>query len=162
MVRYWILWSQKDYIGVGPWRPGERMHSNIPVRIVLPAYLAQSLSFREEKAVCSGGLTQNVTTEIGRWEGYIDGYKILLNDWPYGTEQDIIHLVVWTKFELEDDPAMDDLTPRAFTEIDDFVETVFRSKMPAGEVRGMPSPSLLPLPVERLPFFLFYAVCKLT
>lgn len=27
-------------------------------------------------------------------------YKILFNDWPYGIDPQIIHLVVWTKFEL--------------------------------------------------------------
>ena len=65
----------------------------------------------------------------------VDDYKILFNDWPYGVEKDIIHLVVWTKFELEDDPATDDLTPRARNEIDEFVGKTFRAKMPPGQVR---------------------------
>ncbi|ODH12684.1 hypothetical protein ACO22_08019 [Paracoccidioides brasiliensis] len=64
----------------------------------------------------------------------IDDFKILYNDWPYGVEEDIVHLVVWTKFELEDDPATDDLTPRMRREIDVFVERTFRSKMPAEKV----------------------------
>lgn len=46
----------------------------------------------------------------------------------------IIHLVVWTKFELEDDPATDDLTPRARQEIDDYVTKTFRSRVPAEQV----------------------------
>lgn len=54
-----------------------------------------------------------------------DDIKILYNDWPYGVEQGIIHLVVWTKFELEDDPATDDLTPRARQEIDEYVNKTF-------------------------------------
>ena len=65
----------------------------------------------------------------------VDDYKILFNDWPYGVEKDIIHLVVWTKFELEDDPATDDLTPRARKEIDDFVGETFRARLPHGHVR---------------------------
>lgn len=52
-------------------------------------------------------------------------YKILFNDWPYGLDPDIVHLVVWTKFPLEDDPATDDLTPRARQEIEDFVVQSF-------------------------------------
>lgn len=60
--------------------------------------------------------------------------KILYNDWPYGVEKSIIHLVVWTKFELEDDPATDDLTPTARKEIDDCVKKTFCSRMPSENV----------------------------
>ncbi|KAL9079413.1 MAG: hypothetical protein Q9157_001712 [Trypethelium eluteriae] len=63
-----------------------------------------------------------------------DDYKILYNDWPYGLEQKIVHLVVWTKFDLEDDPATDDLTPKARREIDEFVERTFRSRVPRNQV----------------------------
>jgi hypothetical protein len=48
-------------------------------------------------------------------------YKILYNDWPYSVEASIKHLVVWTKFLLEDDEETDNLTPRAREEIEDFV-----------------------------------------
>lgn len=58
----------------------------------------------------------------------------MYNDWPYGVEEGIVHLVVWTKFELEDDPATDDLTPQARKEIDDYVTRTFRSRMPAEQV----------------------------
>ena len=67
--------------------------------------------------------------------------KILYNDWPYGVEHGIIHLVVWTKFELEDDPATDDLTPRARREIDDYVNETFCSRVPSEQVP-------LPLPLH--------------
>lgn len=65
---------------------------------------------------------------------YNEDMKILYNDWPYGVDKDIIHLVVWVKFELEDDPATDDLTPRARKEIDDYVRSTFCSRMPAENV----------------------------
>ena len=54
-----------------------------------------------------------------------EDYKILYNDWPYGLDPDIVHLVVWTKFVLEDDPATDRLTARARREIEDFVIKTF-------------------------------------
>ncbi|KAI9759896.1 MAG: hypothetical protein M4579_002021 [Chaenotheca gracillima] len=54
-----------------------------------------------------------------------DDIKILYNDWPYGINQSIVHLVIWTKFDLEDDPATDDLTPNARREIDEFVQRTF-------------------------------------
>lgn len=60
--------------------------------------------------------------------------KILYNDWPYGVDKGIIHLVVWVKFELEDDPATDELTPKARQEIDDYVQRTFRSRIPSDQV----------------------------
>lgn len=51
--------------------------------------------------------------------------KILWNDWPYGIDAKIVHLVVWTKFELEDDPKTDDLTDEARGEIEGFVQRTF-------------------------------------
>jgi hypothetical protein len=55
--------------------------------------------------------------------------KILWNDWPYGIDERIVHLVVWTKFELEDDPATDDLTDEARKEIDGYVDEVFGKRV---------------------------------
>jgi len=63
-----------------------------------------------------------------------DDIKILYNDWPYGVDEEIVHLVVWTKFDLEDDPATDDLTPKARKDIDDFVDRIFCSKVPPQNV----------------------------
>ena len=55
--------------------------------------------------------------------------KILYNDWPYGIDEKIVHLVIWTKFELEDDPLTDDLTEKARREIDEFVDETFSRKV---------------------------------
>lgn len=63
-----------------------------------------------------------------------DDLKILFNDWPYGLEKGIVHLVIWTKFELEDDPATGLLTESMWKKIDDYVERVFRSRMSADQV----------------------------
>jgi hypothetical protein len=48
---------------------------------------------------------------------------------PYGIDERIVHLVVWTKFDLEDDPETDDLTEQARKEIDDYVEKTFCKKV---------------------------------
>lgn len=66
--------------------------------------------------------------------------KILYNDWPYGIDTKIIHLVVWTKFELEDDPATGELTAPMRKKIDDFVERTFRSRVPRDNVCLSPDP----------------------
>jgi hypothetical protein len=42
--------------------------------------------------------------------------------------------VVWVKFELEDDPGTDDLTPKARQEIEDYVQRTFRSRVPSDQV----------------------------
>ncbi|KAK1823923.1 hypothetical protein LTR12_001665 [Friedmanniomyces endolithicus] len=55
-------------------------------------------------------------------------YKILQNDWPYGIDSRIVHLVVWTKFTLLTDPATEDLTPEAHAEIERFVDETFVAK----------------------------------
>ena len=51
--------------------------------------------------------------------------KVLCNDWPYGIDERIVHLVIWTKFVLEDDPETDDLTVEARKEIEEYVEETF-------------------------------------
>jgi hypothetical protein len=61
--------------------------------------------------------------------------KILYNDWPYGVDDKIVHLVIWTKFDLEEDPATSDLTIKARKEIDDFVNETFRSRVEPENVR---------------------------
>lgn len=65
----------------------------------------------------------------GRPFEHDDDVKILFNDWPYGIDARIVHLVVWTKFELQDDPATGDLTDRARAEIEAFVTRTFCEKV---------------------------------
>lgn len=54
--------------------------------------------------------------------------RIIYNDWPYGIDPDVIHLVVWLKFDLEDDPETGLLTPEHHQLIDDYVQKTFCSK----------------------------------
>lgn len=77
-----------------------------------------------------------------------DDVKILLNDWPYGIDSRIIHLVVWTRFELDEDPDTGDLTDRARAEIDAFVDRTFSPAVPRDQVRFSTHPG--PAPSGRL------------
>jgi hypothetical protein len=54
--------------------------------------------------------------------------KILYNDWPYGLDADVVHLVVWTKFELDDDPETGLSTPESRQEMGEYVQKTFGSK----------------------------------
>ena len=58
--------------------------------------------------------------------------RILYNDWPYGVDTRIVHLVIWTKFELAAGPVSasnptGDLTAAAREQIDHFVDLTFGS-----------------------------------
>ncbi|KAG4031413.1 hypothetical protein MFRU_009g01870 [Monilinia fructicola] len=54
-----------------------------------------------------------------------DGVKVLVNDWPYGIDEKIVHLVVWTKFALEDDPDTGDTREDVKREIEGWVDERF-------------------------------------
>ena len=49
-----------------------------------------------------------------------------------------MHLVVWTKFDIEDDPATGDLTPKARKELDDYVSKTFCKWMLSEQVIVLP------------------------
>ena len=63
--------------------------------------------------------------------------KILYNDWPYGIDERIIHLVVWTKFDLPDDPNTRELTREMRREIDEYVNKTFCHAVPKENVSGL-------------------------
>ncbi|KAJ6074621.1 uncharacterized protein N7446_002398 [Penicillium canescens] len=87
----------------------------------------------KERLHWGDGSTEDLKPRGNLFE-YDDDIRILYNDWPYGVDTDIIHLVVWTKFELEDDPATGDLTPHARKAIERYVLRTFCSRVPADQV----------------------------
>ena len=52
-------------------------------------------------------------------------YLILPNDWPYGLDREISHLIVWLKTRLEVDSERGDLTSKARKQVNDFVDRQF-------------------------------------
>lgn len=83
---------------------------------------------------CTGDVLLNLMFSTDKY--FSADMKIIYNDWPYGIDEKIVHLVVWTKFDLEDDPATDDLTPRMREEINQFVDETFCKRVPAHNVRS--------------------------
>jgi hypothetical protein len=64
--------------------------------------------------------------------------KITHNDWPYGVDPRIVHLVVWCKFDLPDDPATGLLRADMKDLVERFVTRVFRSRVGDENVRPCP------------------------
>lgn len=62
--------------------------------------------------------------------------KVLYNDWPYGIDPRIVHLAVWTKFPLAEDPASAtaDLTEECRQQIENFMEKTFYRDIPRDRV----------------------------
>ncbi|TGJ85421.1 hypothetical protein E0Z10_g3357 [Xylaria hypoxylon] len=107
----------------------------------VPSELRKYLQFTWKLKQDYGSVMNFILTERLHWDTPItskgnpfeceEDIKILWNDWPYGLDKKIVHIVVWTKFELEDDPATDDLTEKARAELDAFVLKTFGSRVPS-------------------------------
>ena len=54
------------------------------------------------------------------------------NDWPYGIDPEVVHLVVWTKFSLEEAGVEGDLSDAERKRIDNYVEETFRKEKSLG------------------------------
>ncbi|KAM4059041.1 hypothetical protein HRG_008088 [Hirsutella rhossiliensis] len=110
----------------------------------IPSDLRRYKAFTHALAKRHGSVADFILKERLRWPGPIkprgrpfqcpDDVKIIYNDWPYGLDKRIVHLVVWTKFELCEDQATGDLTDTARAEIDAFVATTFRSGLQSSQV----------------------------
>lgn len=61
-------------------------------------------------------------------------YAILKNDWPYGFEAGITHLIVWSKTPIEVDAERGDVTEGARGVIEEFVKRVFVDVVGEGRV----------------------------
>lgn len=61
-------------------------------------------------------------------------YKTMPNDWPYGLDYGITHLIVWLKNRLEVQPPLGDLTPEARAQVNAFIDKEFAK--PLAELTG--------------------------
>lgn len=112
----------------------------------LRRYIAFNADLRKERG--PAGVTDFLLSERLRWTPPIkargglfehnDDVKVLFNDWPYGVDDRIVHLIAWTKFVFEEDPETSDLTDATRAAIDDYVTKVFRSRVPAEQVNAGP------------------------
>lgn len=62
-------------------------------------------------------------------------YRIMPNDWPYGMQSEIRHLIVWLKCRLDAEPIRGDITPTSRHQIETFVQRTFVDRL-----EGLPGP----------------------
>jgi hypothetical protein len=101
----------------------------------VPSELRRYLAYNWQIKQKYGSVMQFVLSQKLRWEHPViaeaapfkcpNDLQVKWNDWPYGIDEQIVHLVVWTKFDLDEDPATGDLTDAAREEIDDYVKRTF-------------------------------------
>lgn len=77
---------------------------------------------------------QQIRCDTSIDELFVDDLKILYNDWPYGLETNIIHLVIWTKFDIPEDEVTGDPTDEAREQIDKYMDETFRSRLRSEDV----------------------------
>ncbi|CAG9938064.1 unnamed protein product [Clonostachys rosea f. rosea IK726] len=111
----------------------------------LPSDLRRYRAYMHELIERYGSVTNFMLRERLQWEEpvkpkgvpfkYQEDYKILHNDWPYGIDNRIVHLVVWTKFVFQDDPATGRLNSEGQEQIGKFVYETFSRHLKEGHVR---------------------------
>ena len=112
----------------------------------VPSQLRRYLAYTWQLRRDYGSIMDFILAVRLRWEAPVvpagrrpfecdDDVRVLRNDWPYGIDERIVHLVVWTKFDLEEDPATGDLTDAARGEIETYVQRKFGSRLPRDRVR---------------------------
>ncbi|KAF7559976.1 hypothetical protein G7046_g4178 [Stylonectria norvegica] len=63
-------------------------------------------------------------------------YRVLLNDWPYGLDPEINHIVVWSRTVIATDPETGDMTPESRAVVQKFIQRYFVESLgPKGEDR---------------------------
>ncbi|KAK3215611.1 hypothetical protein GRF29_8g533368 [Pseudopithomyces chartarum] len=105
----------------------------------VPSELRRYRQFTHRLVKEYGSITNFIVNERLQWQSMSpkgqpfecqeEDIKILYNDWPYGIDDKIVHLVVWTKFELEDDAETGYSTPESHQQIDGFVQRTFGGKV---------------------------------
>lgn len=56
-------------------------------------------------------------------------YRVLMNDWPYGMDPGMTHIVVWTRTLIEADNDQGDMTPESRELVAKFVQRFFVDRL---------------------------------
>ncbi|KAL5402109.1 hypothetical protein PMIN03_010943 [Paraphaeosphaeria minitans] len=104
----------------------------------VPSELRRYRQFTHRLVKQYGSIMNFIVNERLQWKSmsprgrpfeYDEDVKILYNDWPYGIDDKTVHLVIWTKFVLEDDPATGLSTPESHRQMDSYVQKTFGGRL---------------------------------
>ena len=65
-----------------------------------------------------------------------EDYKILLNDWPYGFEEGIVHIVVWLKTRIPVQEPDGFLLPESKKMLQNFIQGTFIDRLEQAGIQG--------------------------
>jgi hypothetical protein len=71
---------------------------------------------------------------LGAWFEDPRDWSVQWNDWPYGIEERIVHLCVWTKFPLPNDREKGDISDETRQVVEVFVDSTFGTRVPKQNV----------------------------
>lgn len=109
-----------------------------------PSELRRYRRYIYQLEIAHGSIMKFIINHRLKWQSVVaqgppfscpEDVKVLYNDWPYGIDKRIIHLVVWVKFELEDDPVTGFLTEEANGQIQNYVDKTFCRRIVPEHVR---------------------------
>ncbi|KAL9620340.1 MAG: hypothetical protein Q9160_005139 [Pyrenula sp. 1 TL-2023] len=121
----------------------------------IPSELRRYFQFVHRLKIDYGSIFEFMVAERLKWTQWtpkssipfkdLADYKILYNDWPYGIDKDIVHLVVWTKFNIPEDPRTGQVEDSERARIDYFVYHTFCEPVEFSQenVRWFKNPSRL-------------------
>ncbi|KAG5925357.1 hypothetical protein E4U42_004392 [Claviceps africana] len=125
----WVLSQTDDEFKKHDWKDLKRIIGNNQLSALkrTPSDLRRYMSWTAETTAQYGSMTQYLlANRLPRtWgqppftpESHIpfaetSDYRVLLNDWPYGLERNIIHFVVWTRTPIPTEDEEGDMTPES-------------------------------------------------
>ncbi|KAG5950241.1 hypothetical protein E4U53_005340 [Claviceps sorghi] len=137
----WVLSQTDDEFKKHDWQDLKQIIGNNQLSVLKrsPSDLRRYMSWTAETKAQYGSMTQYLLANRlpAVWgqppftpESHIpfaktSDYRVLLNDWPYGLERNITHLVVWTRTPIPTEDEGGDMTPESRALVADFVTRYF-------------------------------------
>ncbi|TWU73554.1 hypothetical protein ED733_004001 [Metarhizium rileyi] len=147
-VDRWVLSQTDEKFKKHDWEDLKRVieTNNLSVLKRVPSDLKRYIKWTAETKAKYGSMTQYLLANRlpKSWgqppftpESHVpfdkeSDYKVLLNDWPYGLESNITHIVVWTRALIATDNDKGDMTADSRALVEAFVKRYFVDSLGQG------------------------------
>ncbi|KAK7403863.1 hypothetical protein QQX98_010367 [Neonectria punicea] len=151
-VDKWVLSQTDDEFHLHDWEELKKIIANNDLQVLKrkPSDLRRYMKWTSETKAQYGSMTQFLLdnrlpkvwgtppftpTSNTPFEDASD-YHVLINDWPYGLDPEIRHIVVWLRTGIPTDPDTGDMTPQSRALCEAFIKRYFVDSLsPGGEDR---------------------------